>query len=187
MGKTSSKLSLEQIDYLTNETCFNEKEIKMWYRDFRKECPKGGLNRDQFLQIFTAFHPNGDPSQFASHVFDAFDLNKNGQIEFEEFLRSLSVSTRGKLEERLSWAFSLYDLDRDGFITFEEMATLVGSLYKLMGGNHQSELTAEERVQAIFQAMDVNNDGRISREEFTSTSMRNPELLNTFLMYQGLV
>ena len=34
----------------------------------------------------------------------------------QDFMQSLSVSTRGTFEERAEWSFQLYDVDRDGFI-----------------------------------------------------------------------
>jgi Ca2+-binding EF-hand superfamily protein len=178
---------MDEINYLASATCFNAKEIRTWYKDFRKECPQGGLSREQFRNIFVPFHPNGDPTLFANFVFNAFDINKDGQIQFAEFLRCLSVTTRGGLEERLLWAFTLYDINNDGFITFEEMTTIVASMYQLIGASQQFQSTPEERVQAIFQAMDLNRDGLISKEEFTRTSLENPELVNRFLMYEGLV
>ena len=44
------------------------------------------------------------------YVFDVFDDDDSGTIEFEEFMFALSITSRGSLEERLDWAFRLYDL-----------------------------------------------------------------------------
>ena len=122
------------------------------YQGFIMDCPEGRLDKKDFGKIYTQFFPFGDPREFANYVFDVFDENKNGYIDFKEFICALSATSRGSLEEKLRCmplsdlflpptqshrtsigAFQLYDINKDGTITYQEMLQIVQAIYKMTG------------------------------------------------------
>ncbi|KZW04277.1 EF-hand [Exidia glandulosa HHB12029] len=190
MGKSQSKLSPEQLADLQKNTHFEKKELQQWYKGFLKDCPSGQLDKEEFRKIYKQFFPFGDPTSFSEYVFDVFDENKNGTIDFKEFICALSVTSRGQLEEKLKWAFQLYDIDKDGFITYDEMLQIVQAIYKMAGSTHRlppDEDTPEKRVDKIFKNMDANKDARLTFEEFVEGSKQDPTILAALRIYDGLV
>jgi neuronal calcium sensor 1 len=148
-----SKLSQEQLSELQRSTHFDKKELQQWYKGtsslftispnhfanlfvlvlgFLKDCPSGMLTKEEFQKIYRQFFPFGDPSSFADYVFNVFDSDKSGTIDFKEFICALSVTSRGKMEDKLDWAFQLYDIDGDGKISYDEMLAIVEAIYKMV-------------------------------------------------------
>ncbi|CBY13102.1 unnamed protein product [Oikopleura dioica] len=167
MGAKQAKLNKKQLEDLSEKTKFSAKEIKHWHNGFMKDCPTGKLSKGEFSKIYTQFFPKGDPTAFSQFVFNVFDDNGDGSIEFEEFLQALSVTSRGKLDEKLEWAFRLYDLDNDGTITRKEMTAIVEAIFSMVGENEKKEsCTPQERVNKIFDKMDKDGNGSLSKEEF---------------------
>ncbi|XP_015759752.1 PREDICTED: neurocalcin homolog [Acropora digitifera] len=192
MGKKQSKkLDPEILGDLLKNTNFDEKELKAWYKGFLKDCPSGYLTKQQFIEMYKKVFDKGDASRLATCVFRRFDVNGDGKIDFREFMCSLSVSTRGTMEQKLKWAFSIYDVNGDGNITKQEMFRIVDALYKTMGDNpgendgipSWDELTPEERTLKVFRSFDTNRDGVLSLSEFIEGAKKDKTL--ALILQQG--
>ena len=77
------------------------------YKGFLKDCPSGQVDKDLFIRIYKDFFPFGDPSEFSNSVFDLFDENGDGTIDFKEFICGLSATGRGQLDEKLRCALQI--------------------------------------------------------------------------------
>jgi Ca2+-binding EF-hand superfamily protein len=207
MGKSQSKLTPEQLSDLQKHTYFDKRELQQWYQGFIMDCPEGRLDKKNFGKIYTQFFPFGDPAEFANYVFDVFDENKNGYIDFKEFICALSATSRGTLEEKLkclslsdvslldligasTGAFQLYDINKDGHISYQEMLSIVQAIYKMTGQMlklPENEETPEKRVEKIFRSMNKDKDSKITYNEFVECSKQDPTVMDALSLYDGLV
>ena len=125
MGDKQSVLNPEKLSKLSQETRLTEEEINEWHKGFIKTCPSGRLKKAEFQKTYSALFPQGDASLFAGHVFRTLEENKDGELDFREFLTLLRVTRKGSLDDRLRWIFDIYDLDGDGYITRDEMKEII--------------------------------------------------------------
>ncbi|XP_020902348.1 neurocalcin homolog [Exaiptasia diaphana] len=185
MGKKQSKLDPQVMNDLMRRTDFDEKELKSWYKGFLKDCPSGYLTKEQFIEMYNKVFRQGDATKLAACVFRRFDVNRDGKIDFREFMCSLYVSTRGSMEQKLKWAFSIYDINGDGFITKQEMYRIVDALYRTAGDDPTTnkslvaqweELDPEERTLKVFRSFDTNRDGLLSLSEFLEGAKKDKTL-----------
>lgn len=186
MGKRASKLNKDEIRELEESTYFDAKQLRKWHQEFLRDCPSGFMTKSEFRKIYGQFFPCGDPTKFVDYIFNVFDEDKNGVITFKEFIRAISITTKGNIDEKLNWAFGLYDLDNDGFVTRSEMLDIVTAIYVLHGKAGPSEADAStdnprKRVDQLFARLDTDSDARISREEFCEGFKTDPWIRRALL------
>eukprot|EP01130_Rhizamoeba_saxonica_P014762 TRINITY_DN647_c0_g1_i2.p2 TRINITY_DN647_c0_g1~~TRINITY_DN647_c0_g1_i2.p2 ORF type:complete len:133 (+),score=36.63 TRINITY_DN647_c0_g1_i2:385-783(+) len=96
-------------------------------------------------------------------VLQIFDENKDNEIEFKEFINSLSVfSGTGNKEAKLKFCFRVYDIDGDGFISNGELFHVLS----MMVGNNLNDVQLQQIVDKTIIDGDTTGDGKISYEEF---------------------
>ncbi|ESN95937.1 hypothetical protein HELRODRAFT_185956 [Helobdella robusta] len=170
MGHANSKkLSKDDLAFLIDNTEFSKEQIKAWYKGFMKDCPDGQLTREKFLEVYSSFFPQGEANKFCEHVFRTFDSDNSGKIDFKEFLQAINITSSGRPEQKLEWAFNMYDVNGDGTIEPHEMAEIIGAIFRMVGhslSDASSFDSAESRTKEIFDKMDVNHDGVLSKDEF---------------------
>jgi len=185
MGANQSQIKKEELDKLHLSTHFDQKELKAMWKQFKKETPSGAINKDEFKEVMKQM---GVVDPFLQDlIFNVFDDNKDGSINFQEFVTALSVMTRGDPNEKLEFAFHMYDLDGNGFIDKEEMAQIMEAFYKLVGPlvtfSGKKYESPQQLVEEFFDTMDVNGDGKISLEEYKDGAMKNPDIIQGLKLF----
>ncbi|KAK3086372.1 hypothetical protein FSP39_017489 [Pinctada imbricata] len=115
-------------------------------------------------------------SDTLQEVFDLYDRDGSGTIDFREYVIGLSIiSTPVNTEETIKLAFELFDNGNKGHITQEELCEILYNAFNMDG------LDAEN----LFKEVDTDQDGKISFDEFQDYALQKPEYAKLFMTYQA--
>lgn len=195
MGQKPSKLNNEEISLLRQETKFSTRELHQWYKGFKRDVQGGELTKEEFIKIHKQFYPFGDPTEFASYAFEAFDINDKRKIDFKDFIKSLSIASRGSIEEKLKWAFKMYDRDKDGFISYNDLLIVIKSIYKMVGTKvvkfDEIEATPELKADKIWlgyhKKLSDKNFEKIDIQEFSDITNVSSKVIQWVNVYNDLI
>lgn len=69
--------------------------------------------------------------EWASGLFDNFDEDKSGFLDFRELVICMSILSKGTFEERLRLCFDVYDSDKSGYLQRDELQKFMDSIIQL--------------------------------------------------------
>lgn len=160
----SEQLTEDDIQFIMANTDFDREKVIKWYDDFIKKCPQGKMNKRQFVDFYKKLikgeHPDED--KFCEAVFEVFDSDGNGTVDFAEFLIAFWVRARGSVKEKLAWLFDVYDCDKSGHITLSELNKMLKLVLNMKGIKEDPYSLSRK----IMEAWDRSHDGKISKPEF---------------------
>ncbi|XP_058041568.1 guanylyl cyclase-activating protein 3 [Ahaetulla prasina] len=137
-------------------------ENYQWYAKFMKECPSGQLTMYECKKVLGLENSTTQANNYVEKVFNIFDTNKDGFIDYLELLAAINLVIRGKIDQKLKWYFKLYDIDGSGTIDKKEVISMLMAVQTI---SNNKEMSPEELTNLIFQKIDVNNDGELTLEE----------------------
>ncbi|KAL7753792.1 hypothetical protein RI367_000724 [Sorochytrium milnesiophthora] len=168
---------------LQRESHFSNPEIKKLRAEFDKintdnDSDSCVITKEQFRNVLHN-HLDTPPEDhaFLDRLFDAFDQNNDGYIDFREFIHGLSMFVRGTPEEKLELSFRLYDINKDGLVSRKEllmvMLQMCSSFYP-----EAERATVADMVARFFDDMDVDGDGALSLPEYKLQALKEPMIVN---------
>ena len=96
MGTNESKTSLSEDEMLHSQSQKPKEEIRFWYEHFIQQCPSGKMDRNKFVEYYKLFKKDQNNIELITdRCFEAFDSDKNGFVDFREFLVAYATTSGG--------------------------------------------------------------------------------------------
>jgi len=112
-------------------------------------------------------------SDAVKQVFDMYDKDNDGFIDFKEFLIGLCLLSQPvNTEDTIKLAFKIFDKDKKGFISLVDLQSILYTAFKMN----------PVEVEVLFNKIDTKKDGCITFEELKSYAKQRPEYAKIFLI-----
>ena len=136
--------------------CEMTKELRKCFIQFDTNGD-GRLDKQELINGLKFMDKHNNLEQEVERVMNIIDVDGNGFIEYEEFLRASLDIQKILTEENIKIVFNLFDPDGTGKITPSELKKVLG---------HNAYEVSDEVWAQIIDDIDLDKDGVISFNEF---------------------
>ena len=120
----------------------------------------GKINKDELYNGLLGILKAETLEKDIDSIFKKLDMDNNGYIEYEEFVRAAVSKEYFMSQKVLKLAFRFFDKDNSGEIDFKEIKEL------FCQGIDDKNNDIDEIMNQIIKEVDKNKDGKITFEEF---------------------
>ncbi|XP_037889986.1 ubiquitin carboxyl-terminal hydrolase 32 isoform X1 [Glossina fuscipes] len=152
---------------LAGVTHLEEKDIGDLEKEFwrlKNSSPNGQLD----LQLIGPLLSPPIPKNALLGLFNSFDENWDGHIDFKELCCGVSAACRGPSVERTRFCFKIFDVDRDGVLNCKETLQMINVLLFVAKENRNDDMykdvNREEALKDIANFA-VKNSGQQPQTE----------------------
>ena len=120
----------------------------------------GKITKEELYKGLEERYKSDTLAQDVDEIYKNLDMDNNGFIGYEEFVRAAVSKENFVKDNVLRFAFRYFDKDGSGEITFNEIE-------ELFSESISDKNKVHETLVNIIKEVDINNDGKITFEEFS--------------------
>ena len=120
----------------------------------------GKISKEELYKGLSGRYNTDNLEKEVDLIFKNLDMDNNGYIEYEEFVRAAVSKEYFVNENVLRFAFRYFDKDNSGEIEYKEIK-------ELFSKSIEDKDNVEQTLKEIIKEVDINNDGKINFKEFS--------------------
>ena len=136
MGSSQGKyvLTEEDINWFANNTMIKKEDVKERYQQFIDKHPLGKIEKSEYINMIQECY--GNTYGLEKYVFETYDRNGDGFVDFSEFLKVIYILSNDSPKEKLQLIFRVFDADKNGTISLSELKSIVKDFFNLLGNEN---------------------------------------------------
>uniref|UniRef100_A0A6B2L446 Rab-GAP TBC domain-containing protein n=1 Tax=Arcella intermedia TaxID=1963864 RepID=A0A6B2L446_9EUKA len=171
------RVKRRQIKDLEGMTQFTEEELEELEGKFTSIAKNGSVTKADFHKLFDKKYQlfMKDP-QITDYLFNEFDQNGDGTLDFRDYVMSLSTLDKGSPKTKLRLLQRIFDQEKKGYFTPEDLTKIFKWQFTAMGFKEVDEMVSVS-VETAFAMYDYDKDGRLNFEEFFLACHKQPGIV----------
>ena len=136
MGNSNGKyvLTEDDIKWFTKHTMITEQDVRNRYEQFVKMHPLGKIGKNDYTNLLKdCYGKNIEYKGLEKYIFETYDRNGDGWVDFSEFLKVLYILSNSPPKEKLELLFRVFDSDQNGYISSHEVKVMMTDFFHLLG------------------------------------------------------
>jgi Ca2+-binding EF-hand superfamily protein len=189
-----------EIAWATHFSTSDVARLHAAFNDRAKESDDPNrIQREQFRAVLSEAgldEVSAKGSKHLERLFEVFDVDHSGAIDFREWVTALSVLSKGSHAEKFKLSFEVYDREGNGSISEAELVealTALDARSQALGADGTEDADrmdeadeanrtrrakrVKELVMNVFEGADKTKNGRLTYPEYFTACMKNPWLV----------
>ena len=136
MGSKHGKyvLTEKDITWFAKNTKIRRESVKSRYQQFLTQHPLGKIDKSEFINLLQECYGKfGNYKGLQKYVFELYDRNGDGAVDFKEFLLVIYTLSNDSPKEKLELIFRMFDINQTGTISRDELKIIVKDFFHLLG------------------------------------------------------
>ena len=156
--KVTLKIQQSVLAYIVHnlvpkEDCYYLKQVFIAI----DENSDGKLTKEELIKGLNIILDQKEAEEEVNRLFEIIDVDGNGFIEYEEFLRAGLDKKKILTENNLKMAFKLYDTENKGKINADDLKKILGK---------GADNVDDNKWQGLIDEADFDKDGEINYQDF---------------------